>query len=106
MLICGLDVKRRKGKLEWQERGPKIEKDHYGSWVISSEAERASRWLDRGRGISSWERGNKSSRRGLADRDSDPRSTVQSVAYEFVSSCPHKELCPLKSPSKIKGAGN
>ncbi|GFX27614.1 hypothetical protein TNCV_107121 [Trichonephila clavipes] len=26
--VCGLDVERRKGKVEWQERGPKIEKDH------------------------------------------------------------------------------
>ncbi|GFV81458.1 hypothetical protein TNCV_51821 [Trichonephila clavipes] len=26
--VCGLDVKRRKGKFEWQERGPKIGKDH------------------------------------------------------------------------------
>ncbi|GFV01100.1 hypothetical protein TNCV_1010211 [Trichonephila clavipes] len=48
----------------------------------TSVAEWASRWLDRGSGMYSWEHGNKSSRRGLADRDSDPRSTVKSVAHE------------------------
>ncbi|GFT58131.1 hypothetical protein TNCV_723031 [Trichonephila clavipes] len=48
----------------------------------TSVAELANRWLDRGSEMSSWVHGNTFSRRCSADRDSDQKSTVRSVARE------------------------
>ncbi|GFT03571.1 hypothetical protein TNCV_2986851 [Trichonephila clavipes] len=48
----------------------------------TSVAELANRWRDRGNEMSSWVHGNKFSRRCSADRDSDQKSTVRSVARE------------------------
>ncbi|GFW03220.1 hypothetical protein TNCV_158391 [Trichonephila clavipes] len=67
--------------------------DRYQPQNSTAVAELANRWLDRGSGMSSWVHGNTFSRRCLADRDSDLRSTVQSVARESLYHHVPREGC-------------
>ncbi|GFU28308.1 hypothetical protein TNCV_99771 [Trichonephila clavipes] len=73
---------------------------------LTSVAELANRWLDRG---VKCPRGCMEIRFLVVVQQTETVIEINcSICRprEFVTSCPHRGLCPLKSPSKINGAGN